>query len=204
MHNEPRIHIVDDDKAIRDSISLLMQAENIPAQTYESAEDFLYKKGYSELGCLLLDIRMPDMNGMELLELLKKQDISIPVIFMTGHGDVMMAVKAMKLGATDFIEKPFSNDDLVKIVNNCLSDCVTISNNHQHKIEMKKLIDSLTKREKQVLEQLVNGKQNKVIAQVLEISPRTVELHRSRVMEKLNAHSLSELVRISLIANGGH
>ena len=202
MLNEPIIHIVDDDKAIRDSLSLLMQAENIPSETYASAEEFLQRKGESELGCLLLDIRMPGMSGLELLEFLKSKDVSIPVIFITGHGDVVMAVNAMKSGASDFIEKPFNTEHLLKLIRKCLTDCVSINNVSQNKIEMQNLLEKLTKREKQVLEQLVNGKQNKVVAQELGISPRTVELHRSRVMDKLNVHSLSELVRISLIANG--
>lgn len=199
MQHEPMIHIVDDDDAIRDALSLLMQAENIPYQTYSSAEEFLDQHAQLKLGCLLLDIRMPGMNGLELLDLLNKQDVSIPVIFITGHGDVAMAVNAMKAGATDFIEKPFDNERLLSIVNNCLVECVALNNTSQHRQELESRLARLTKREQEVMELLVDGKQNKVIAQELNISPRTVELHRSRVMEKLHAHSLSEIVRIALL-----
>lgn len=203
MQHEPMVHIVDDDDAVRDALSLLMQAENIPYQSYASAEEFLDKHKYEheqlQLGCLLLDIRMPGMNGLELLELLNKQNVTIPVVFITGHGDVSMAVNAMKAGATDFIEKPFDNARLLSLVRNCLVECVDLNNTSQHQHEMETRLARLTKREREVMELLVDGKQNKVIAQELNISPRTVELHRSRVMGKLQAHSLSEIVRIALI-----
>lgn len=199
MQHEPMVHIVDDDDAIRDALSLLMQAESIPYQTYASAEKFLDQHAQSKLGCLLLDVRMPGMNGLELIDLLKEQDVSIPVIFITGHGDVSMAVRAMKAGATDFIEKPFDNERLLSLVSNCLVECVGLNNTSQHRHEMEARLARLTKREREVMELLVNGKQNKIIAQELNISPRTVELHRSRVMEKLHAHSLSELVKTALL-----
>lgn len=199
MQHEPMIHIVDDDGAIRDALSLLMQAENIPYMAYASAEEFLAQHAQNKMGCLLLDIRMPGMNGLELLDLLNKQDVAIPVIFITGHGDISMAVKAMKAGATDFIEKPFDNDRLLSIARNCLVECVALNNSSQHRNEMKSRLARLTKRELEVMKMLVDGKQNKVIAQELNISPRTVELHRSRVMEKLHAHSLSEIVRTALV-----
>lgn len=199
MLHEPMVHIVDDDSAIRDALSLLMQTENIPYQTYASAEEFLDKHAQSKLGCLLLDMRMPGLNGLELLDVLKSQNVAIPVIFITGHGDVSMAVKAMKAGASDFIEKPFNNERLLTLVRNCLIECINLNNTSMHRHEMEKRISRLTKRERQVMELLVDGKPNKVIAQDLNISPRTVELHRSRVMDKLHARSLSELVRTALI-----
>lgn len=199
MQHEPIIHIIDDDDAIRAALSLLMQAESIPYKTYSSAEEFLDEHAQLKLGCLILDIRMPGMNGLELLDVLKQQDVSIPVIFITGHGDIAMAVKAMKAGASDFIEKPFDNERLISLARNCLVDCVALDNTNQHRHEMESRLARLTKREREVMELLVDGKQNKVIAQELNISPRTVELHRSRVMEKLQAHSLSEIVRTALI-----
>jgi len=201
MQHEPMVHIVDDDDAIRNALSLLMQTENIPYQTYASAEEFLDQHAQLKLGCLLLDVRMPGMNGLELLDLLNKQNISIPVIFITGHGDISMAVRAMKAGATDFIEKPFDNERLLGLVSKCLVECVSLNDTSQHRHEMETRIDCLTKREREVMALLVDGKQNKVIAQELNISPRTVELHRSRVMDKLQAHSLSEIVRIALIVD---
>ncbi len=199
MQHEPMVHIVDDDEAVRDALSLLMQAEDIPSQTYASAEEFLDQHAQFKLGCLLLDVRMPGMNGLELLDLLKQQDVSIPVIFISGHGDVSMAVKAMKAGASDFIEKPFDNEHLLNLVSICLVDSVSLNNSTQLRHELEAKVASLTKREREVMELLVDGKQNKVIAKELNISTRTVELHRSRVMEKLHAHSLSEIVRAALI-----
>lgn len=193
------VHIVDDDDAVRDALSLLMKSENIPVCAYASAEEFLDQHAQLKLGCLLLDVRMPGMNGLQLLDLLKEQDVAIPVIFITGHGDIGMAVKAMKAGATDFIEKPFDNDRLLSIVNNCLTECVCINNTIEHRHEMEARLERLTKREHEVMKQLVDGRQNKVIAKDLDISPRTVELHRANIMEKLHAHSLSEIVKIALL-----
>jgi len=193
------VHIVDDDEAVRKSLHLLMQSEEIPAQTYASAEDFLDEHAQSKLGCLLLDVRMPGMSGMQLLDLLKQQDVAIPVVFITGHGDIAMAVQAMKAGAIDFIEKPFDSERLLGTVRRCLSECVSLNSTNELRHEIEARIDSLTKRERQVMDLLVEGKQNKVIAQELGISPRTVELHRSKVMEKLCAHSLSEVVRAAML-----
>lgn len=199
MQHKPMVHIVDDDDAVRNALSLLMHAEDIPVQAYASAEEFLDKHAQSKLGCLLLDVRMPGMNGLELLEVLKEQDVSIPVIFITGHGDVSLAVQAMKAGATDFVEKPFDNERLLRLVGNCLTECININETSELRHEMEARLALLTKRERQVMELLVEGKQNKVIARDLNISPRTVELHRAKVMEKLHAHSLSEIVRTAML-----
>ena len=199
MQHKPMVHIVDDDDAVRESLHMLMQSEEIPAQTYASAEDFLDQHAQSKLGCLLLDVRMPGMSGLQLLDLLKKQDVTIPVIFITGHGDVGMAVQAMKSGALDFIEKPFDSERLLEVVNKCLSDCVTLESTNELRHEIAAKMALLTKRERQVMDLLVEGKQNKVVAQELDISPRTVELHRSKVMDKLCAHSLSEVVRAAML-----
>jgi len=199
MQHKPMVHIVDDDDAVRNALALLMHSEDIPVQAYASAEEFLDKHAQSKLGCLLLDVRMPGMNGLELLEVLKEQDVSIPVIFITGHGDVSLAVYAMKAGATDFVEKPFDNENLLNLVRNCLTECICLNQSCEHRHEIEARLATLTKRERQVMELLVDGKQNKVIARELGISPRTVELHRAKVMEKLHAHSLSEIVRTALL-----
>lgn len=199
MQHKPMVHIVDDDDAVRNALTLLMKAEDIPSQVYASAEEFLAHCAALKLGCLLLDVRMPGMNGLQLLELLKQKGINIPVIFITGHGDVSLAVQAMKVGASDFIEKPFDNERLLNIVKTCLTDCILLNDSDQHKKELESRLSHLTSREREVMELLVDGKQNKVIAQELGISPRTVELHRSRVMEKLQAHSLSEVVRTAML-----
>jgi len=199
MQNEPVVHIVDDDDAVRDALSLLMLSEDIAVKTFASADEFLTQHAEEQPGCLLLDVRMPGTNGLELLDILNEKKVTLPVIFITGHGDVHMAVKAMKAGALDFIEKPFDNERLVKVVHNCISTCTDLNDTSEHKREIEARIARLTKREKQIMGMLVDGKQNKVIARELGISPRTVELHRAKVMEKLQAHSLSEVVRSALL-----
>jgi len=199
MQEKPVVHIVDDDDAVRDALSLLMMSEDIPAKTFASADEFLLQHAEEQPGCLLLDVRMPGMNGLELLDILNERKVTLPVIFITGHGDVHMAVNAMKAGALDFIEKPFDNERLVKVVHNCINTCVDLNDTSEHKREVEARLSRLTKREKEVMGMLVDGKQNKVIARELGISPRTVELHRAKVMEKLQAHSLSEVVRAALL-----
>jgi len=201
MMNEYMVHIVDDDNAIRESLSLLMKSEGIQATTYATAEDFLSQYHPTESQCLLLDIRMPGMSGLELIEELKKRNISIPVIFITGHGDISMAVQAMRAGATDFIEKPFDSDYLIRRTRDCLQECLCLSHSNELKQKMNERLSRLTKRERQVMDLLVDGKQNKTIAYELNISVRTVELHRAKVMEKLSAHSLSDVVRTSILSS---
>lgn len=197
MTEEPKIFIVDDDLAIRQALLLLMKSEGLPARGYESAEAFLAEIKSETQGCLVLDVRMPGISGLHLQQLLRHEHINLPVIIMTGHGDVSMAVKAMKAGAIDFIEKPFDNEQLLQLVRSCLTQC----RQHMNQEEGVQRIERLTNRERQVMELLVEGDQNKVIAAKLAISPRTVELHRARVMEKLEARSLSDVVRIALVAS---
>lgn len=199
MQNEPVVHIVDDDDAVRDALQMLMTSENIAAKTYASAEDFITQKNIKKPGCLLLDVRMPGMNGLQLLEQLKKNDISLPVILITGHGDISMAVQAMKDGAADFIEKPFNNERLLNTIKVCLDDCINLNSKTEQRKEMQQKIATLTRREREIMNLLVEGKKNKLIAQELGISTRTVELHRAKVMEKLHANSLSDIVRTALL-----
>lgn len=199
MQQEPMVYIVDDDSAVREALLFLMQSEDIAAQAFESAEKFLIHQAELRPGCLLLDVRMPGMSGLELLAILKSKDVAIPAIVITGHGDVAMAVQAMKTGATDFIEKPFNNERLINVVRNCLSDCMNLKNIVELRHEMQKRLARLTHREREVMQMLVDGKQNKGIAKELGISPRTVELHRAKVMEKLQAHTLSDVVRTALL-----
>ena len=199
MQNEPVVHIVDDDDAVRDALQMLMTSENIAAKTYASAEDFITQKNIKKPGCLLLDVRMPGMNGLQLLEQLKKNDISLPVILITGHGDISMAVQAMKDGAADFIEKPFNNERLLNTIKVCLDDCINLNSKTEQRKEMQQKIATLTRREREIMNLLVEGKKNKLIAQELGISSRTVELHRAKVMEKLHANSLSDIVRTALL-----
>lgn len=201
MNKESKVYIVDDDEAIRKALSFLMNSEGLPAQLYASGEDFLAEVSPDMRGCLLLDVRMPGISGLHLQQLLKQKHIALPVIIMTGHGDVAMAVNAMKAGVMDFIEKPFDNDELIHLIHKSFSHCEKIQQNQHNKEICVQRLESLTNRERQVLDLLVEGNQNKVIAAKLGISPRTVELHRARVMEKLEARSLSEIVRIALIAS---
>lgn len=195
---EQVVNIVDDDDAVREALMLLMHSEDIPARAFASAEEFLDNVEQINAGCLLLDVRMPGMNGLQLLDTIKKMGLKTAVIFLTGHGDVTMAVKAMKAGALDFIEKPFDNNILLRSVRKCLSQSVSINCVEDLQRQMSSKIALLTKRERQVMELLVDGKQNKMIARELDISTRTVELHRAKIMEKLHAHSLSDIVRTAL------
>ena len=199
--NQPTVHIVDDDEAVRKALTLLMQSEDIPSCQYDSAEKFLEQLEKLNTGCLLLDIRMPGMSGMQLIEELKSHNLTIPVVFITGHGDIAMAVQAMKSGAIDFIEKPFDNEYLIVRVKECLSESLNITSDIQQQREIEEKLSRLTKREKQVMELMVVGKQNKMIARELDISTRTVEIHRAKVMDKLGVHSLSDVVRIAMLSN---
>lgn len=201
MSDEPRIFIVDDDEAIRDSLQLLLRASgfgNVVA--YASARDFLAQAEPAPGECLLLDVRMPEMDGLELQQELNRRGIKLPVIIMTGHGDVPIAVRAMKAGASDFVEKPFSVDVMIESVKRALESSAQASDASQENEQVRRRIDSLTPREREVLEGLVAGHPNKVIAHTLGISPRTVEIHRARVMDKLEARNLSTLVRMAIAA----
>lgn len=202
MHkqSEAIVHIVDDDNALRSSLQLLMKSEGIPSLAYESAEHFLDSYDPSVPGCLLADVRMSGMSGLELHSFLNKQHFPLPVIMMTGHGDIPMAVQAMKEGALDFFVKPFDNDELMHRIRECLTKCKDVFKAYNDHYRYAEQIALLTPREHEVMHLLVAGKPNKVIASILGISTRTVELHRAKVMEKLKARSLSDVVRLSLQA----
>lgn len=201
MNTQPTVYIVDDDAAVRKALSFLMEAEGLHAEVYASAEEFLAAVKPASQCCLLLDVRMPGMTGLELQETLKQKQIAIPIIIMTGYADVPMAVQAMKAGAVDFIEKPFDNDRLLQQVNVCLRMSEQAQTDQVQHLDAKQKIERLTRREQQVMAMLVQGHQNRVIAEKLGISPRTVEIHRARVMEKLETHSLSDIVRIAIIVS---
>lgn len=198
IRNEPTVFIVDDDEAIRNAINFLMRTEKLNAETFASAEEFLdyYKPQWP--GVVILDVRMSGMNGLQLQETLNDKSIHIPIIIVTGHGDVPMAVQAMKMGAHDFVQKPFENEELLAKVRQCIDlDSQRRREEHSHD-DVERRLASLTVRERQVMEMLIEGKRNKVIAGELGISSRTVEAHRSKIMEKMEVHSLSEVVRIAL------
>lgn len=194
------IIIVDDDEAVRDSLQSLLSAADFQVRAFDSGTAFLDAIDSLEAGCVLLDIILGDINGLEVLEGLAEHKSALPVIMMTGHGDVPMAVRAMKVGAVDFIEKPYSEEQIISSIQRALERGEQARTKGTLADEVGERINLLTPRESDVLEQLVIGRPNKLIAYELGISPRTVEIHRARVMEKMQAESLSHLVRMALTA----
>lgn len=196
QQTEPTVFVVDDDEAVRDSLCLLMKSVGLAVETFSSAQAFLEAYDADRAGCLVLDIRLPGMSGVELHESLNKQHAILPVIIITGHGDVPMAVQSMQRGAVDFIQKPFRDQDLLDRVNQALElDAQNRVDSRQQQAILDKLA-SLTPREREVLDLIVAGNANKVIAYELDVSQRTVEIHRARVMEKMGASSVAHLVRM--------
>ena len=200
MRSEPVVHVIDDDDAARDALRFLLEAAGLTARVYESAAAFLERLGQIEPGCVITDVRMPEISGIELLQRLKNTAVRLPVIVITGHGDIALAVEAMKLGAIDFFEKPYDDEALLAAVRPALNRQEDEAKRESLKIEIQARLAELTTREAQVLKGLVAGKPNKIIAFDLEISPRTVEIYRANVMTKMNAASLSELVRMAILA----
>ncbi|WP_374510511.1 response regulator transcription factor [Niveibacterium sp.] len=198
---EQTVHIVDDDEALRDSLIWLLESEGYTVATYASAEDFLAAWSPALTGCLLLDVRMPGMSGLELYEKLVAQHATLPVIFITGHGDVPMAVSALKKGAVDFIEKPFNDQDMLRLIGQCLEAERSERTQRRQDAETARRLDQLTTREREVLDLIVAGRLNKQIADDLGISIKTVEVHRARVMEKMGVSSLAELVQMVMSAD---
>jgi two-component system, LuxR family, response regulator FixJ len=192
----PTVYIVDDDNGVRSSIRVLMKSVGLPAVTHASAKEFLETYHPNQPGCLVLDIRMPGMSGLELQEALNEKGAVIPVIFITGHGDIPMAVEAMRHGAFDFLQKPFRDQDLIDRIQQALARDGEIRESLREHGRTRARISSLTPREKEVLELLTSGKANKMMAQDLGLSQRTVEIHRAHVMEKMGAKSVAQLVRM--------
>jgi FixJ family two-component response regulator len=198
------VFVVDDDDAVRRALTTLMESVAYPCIAYGSAQDFLAHYDAARPGCLILDIRMPEMSGLELQIELNTRGWQIPVIFVTGHGDVPMAVDAMKKGAFDFVQKPFRDQDLLDRVNRALQVDASVRLESAGKEDVLHRWESLTPREKEVMALIVEGKANKVIAMDLDLSERTVEIHRARVMEKMKARSVAQLVKMSLLLPGKH
>jgi two-component system response regulator FixJ len=195
------VHVIDDDDAVRDSLAFLLETDGLEALTYDSAETFL-AQAQAAAGCVVTDVRMPGLSGLDLVKRLKELGVSLPVVVITGHADVPVAVEAMKAGVVDFIEKPFDDELMIKTVRQALRLRAHTAEREAEIAEVGRRLASLTVREREVFDRLIQGAANKVIAQSLGISPRTVEIYRANVMSKFAAASLSELVRMGLLAAG--
>lgn len=197
------VFIVDDDEAVRDSLAGLLAANGHAVEAYASGGAFLAAYRPEFTGCALVDLRMPGIDGLGLIERLKAQGSTLPVIVVTGHGDVPLAVRAMKAGAIDFIEKPYNNRTILDAVRQALARTGAAATTDAEAVKAAELVAQLTPREREVLQHLVIGRPNKIIAYELKISPRTVEIHRANLMKKMQAGSLSHLVRLALAAGIG-
>jgi len=197
--SDDQVFVVDDDADIRDSMQMLLEVAGFTVRSFTSAKHFL-ADNHPKHGCLIADIRMPDMSGLELQEEVVRRHIDLPVIIITGHGDVPLAVQAMKAGAIDFLEKPFSEDMILASVRRAMDLGSRARGRAAETKAAKDLLSALTPRERGVLDKLVQGRSNKVVAYELGISPRTVEIHRAHIMNKMEASSLSDLVRLVLAA----
>jgi len=200
-HRTPTVYVVDDDAPVRDSLRLLLESLGKIVETFASAQEFLDRIDEVSSGCLVLDIRMPGMNGLDLQDLLNARDLNLPIIFITGHGEVPTAVSAMRKGAFDFVQKPFTNQDLIGRIDAALKLDETNRQIKQKQNSIEQRVESLTEREMEVLYFITEGKSNKVIAVELNVSQRTVEAHRAHIMEKMQAKSLPHLVRMAMAVN---
>jgi two-component system, LuxR family, response regulator FixJ len=195
----PTAIVVDDDEAVRSSLKLLLRSVKLPVTVYASAQDFLHNYSVEQPGCLIVDVRMPGMSGLELQEQLNLRGAMIPLIFITGHGDIAMAVEAMRYGAFDFLPKPFQDQELLDRIQRALEKDARNRREIAQTDRIRGLFESLTPREREVLDLVTSGKPNKVMAADLGVSQRTIEIHRARVMEKMHADSLAQLVRMVLV-----
>ena len=200
MKSEPVVFVVDDDQAMRSSLEWLIESVGMKVETFASADAFLDSYYPGRAGCLLLDVRMPGMSGLDLQSYLTREEIRIPVIIITGHGDVGMAVRAMKAGAVDFIEKPFHDEALLASIQTALQHDQRQRELQSQRAEIAARLAELTPREHEVMAMVTEGRSNKDIASDLGVSAKTVEAHRARVMDKMRADSLADLVRMALIA----
>ncbi len=200
MNEEPIVYVVDDDPAVRKSLRWLIESVGLAVATFSSGGEFLDGYQPGRQGCMVLDVRLPGISGLELLETLSNRDSKLPVIVITGHADVPMAVRAMKHGAVDFIEKPYSDQILLERIQQAMADDARRRENQADVSDICKRADGLTSREQEVMQMVVAGKANKQIAADLDISQKTVEVHRARVMSKMQAGSVAELVRMNMTA----
>ena len=194
----PTAYVVDDDESIRTLWRWLMESNGMAVQTFATAAEFIASYGRDAPGCLVLDLRLPGMSGLELQEYLKRQGIEIPIVFVTGHGDISTAVSALKGGAIDYIQKPFGYREVLSVVEQAFQRDAEIREQHARRALVASRMAALTERELELLRRVIDGKQNKVIAAELEISTKTVEFHRSKMMEKMGVESVAELVQLTL------
>jgi two-component system response regulator FixJ len=194
--SQPTVFVVDDEEPVGDSIAMLLRTVGLPTRVYRDARLFLQDYRPEQPGCLLLDVRMPKMSGLELQQELVARNVTLPVIFITGHGDVPMAVEAMRAGAMDFIQKPFNDDELIRRVQKALEEDARERELLRQHEEIRRRWDELTPREREIAQRIADGQANKVVAAELDISPRTVELHRARILQKMGVRSLAQLVRM--------
>jgi len=199
MSTNSLVHVIDDDDAVRESLEFLLKSAKIDVCSYDSANSFLQSVS-RDAGCIITDVRMSGLSGVDLLRQLKASGSTMPVIVITGHGDIQLAVEAMKMGASDFLEKPFDDEVLLASVKSALGQLDKDAKRQTERVDISNRVASLSAREREVLQRLVAGKSNKIIAFDLGISPRTVEIYRANVMTKMDAGSLSELVRMALLA----
>jgi len=199
MPSDAVVHVIDDDEAMRDSLNFLIKTAGMNVRTYDSATSFLGHLPEIKSGCVVTDVRMPGLSGIDLLHRLRERQVALPVIVITGHGDVPLAVEAMKSGAMEFLEKPFDDDALLTAVQAALSSDSAHAKREADRAEIMDKLATLSNRERQVLEGLVAGHPNKTIAFDHGISPRTVEIYRANLMSKMRATSLSDLVRMALV-----
>ena len=200
MSSMPKVYVIDDDAAMRDSLNFLLDAANFEVTLFESATNFLEMLPRLAFGCVVSDVRMPGIDGIELLKRMKSLDSPFPIVIITGHGDVALAVEAMKLGAVDFLEKPFEDDRLIGMIETAIRHREPAAKDEAVTRDIAGRVDSLSPRERQVMEGLIAGLSNKMIARNYDISPRTIEVYRANVMTKMQAGSLSELVRLAMRA----
>ena len=198
---DPIVHLIDDDEPVRESLSFVLEMNDLPARTYASAESFLEVAESLAGGCVVTDVRMPGMSGLDLIKQMKHRRIGLPVVMITGHGDVPLAVEAMRAGVVDFIEKPFDDEALLKSIRMALDTQAKADVHAAERRRFEEMLLTLSGREREVLRGVIAGKMNKVIAYELGISPRTVEVYRANVMSKTQAQGLSELVRIAILAD---
>jgi len=200
MSQKGNVYVIDDDEAMRDSLQFLLESAGFTVTLFETATDFLSALPRLEFGCVVSDVRMPGIDGIELLKRMKAASIRFPILIMTGHGDVPLAVEAMKLGAVDFLEKPFEDERLTAMIEGAIRQAEPVARNEAVTQDIAARAATLSPRERQVMEGLIAGLSNKLIAREYDISPRTIEVYRANVMTKMQANSLSELVRLAMRA----